>query len=55
MIDVKTVKYLTHASYRVNHLISESQEKKFFLRTYQQRFSLLLVKVPRNPLVSSVI
>ena len=48
VIDAQTAKYLTHATYRINHLISESQEKIFFLRIYQQRFSLLLVKVSIN-------
>ena len=48
LIDAQTAKYLTHANYRINHLMSDSQENIFFLRTYQQRFSLLLVKVPIN-------
>ena len=48
LIDAQTAKYLTHANYRINYLMSDSQENIFFLRTYQQRFSLLLVKVPIN-------
>lgn len=48
VIDAQTAKCLTHATYRINHLIREPQEKIFFLRIYQQRFSLLLVKVSIN-------
>ena len=37
MIDTQTEKYLTRSSYRINRLISESQEKFFFSENLSTR------------------